>query len=202
MSGLGRRITQIAGHQCCDQLLERHDDRTVIGRDGDDDTNRLVSPKAERHSAPHQLIGRDWVRLLVRQGQIEIDGVASKHQPSRVLSELREQNGLPGLSHHRCHQGLVHRFEVVQEEAKDASPLWCREVRPDALIERATGFGNGSAHLIERGSGELGDQRLVGRVFDGKDFITLNPPSGNEGASLFEDPPVSHATHLEERCRA
>ena len=81
----------VAGHQRRDQLLKRHDDGAVVRGDGTHHADRLVATDAQCDLAAYEVVERDRIRFLVREGLVEVD---------RLSTERQSHGDLRALSHH------------------------------------------------------------------------------------------------------
>jgi hypothetical protein len=123
-------------------------------------------------------------------------------QARGVLRHFRKEDGLPGFGHHRCHQRLVQRFEVIEQGMQGARPVARRKISPCPLVETPTGLGDGTTHFDEWCRRKLGSERLVSRILDGQDLVALHPPPRDERTALGEDLSLSHARAPRPLCRA
>ena len=147
---------RVPRHQRRDQLLEGHDDRPVVRGDGRDHADRFVTADAQRHPPPDELVDRDGIRLLLGQGQVELDGVAGERHAGGELRHLGEHHGLAGFRHHGRHHGLVERSEVVDDGEEHLGPLLCGAIGPHTVVETSSGLTDGTLDLGRRGRHELG----------------------------------------------
>ena len=152
---------RVAGHQGGHELLERHDDRAVVGRDRGDDADRLVAADAQRH--PARARARRRGPGSAPRGASTGRGRSSAGPRPRPIVELRALGEAPGLAGLGDHRGDERRPSSPRRGRGSAcrrrGPLGGRQVGPHPLVEGPSGLGDRPLDLGERRGADLGDDR-------------------------------------------
>ena len=132
---------RVAGHQRRDQLLERHEERGVVGGDRRDDADRLVAADAQRDPPPGQLVDRapGWAPRAPSTGRGRSRCARSViAAPNCAISANHDR--LPRLRHTRRHDRRAPGLELIEEREQHPRPILGRPVGPDARVEALAGL--------------------------------------------------------------